>query len=80
MGGQRGSGPAGQTGGGGGVFFGGLVLGWRVVVVGGTFGGLRGGLHPALNGKSHVFSSVFQCRFAGHVLQWATPLLHLKNR
>jgi len=31
--------------------------------------------HPALIGQSHVSNLVFQCNFAGHLLQWATPLL-----
>ena len=30
-------------------------------------------LHPALYAKSHVFTSLFQCRSGGHLLQKAVP-------
>ena len=31
--------------------------------------------HPALYAQSHVSKFLFQCKSAGHTLQWATPLL-----
>ena len=36
--------------------------------------------HPAIYAQSHVSKFAFQCRSAGHSLQYATPLLQLKNQ